>query len=508
MMFSQLGTLDTTFGIEGKIFNNFGLNNQVYDSALQSDGKIIVVGNTYSYAAGSSFLIVRYLPNGDVDTSFGDSGHVTTLVGNHCSAQGVAVQTDGKIVVAGSTYAPDDDSNSTDIMITRYNTDGTLDSTFDFDGIKVINLDSTQSINALLIQNDGKIIVGGLFTLLTNPNLDTFGLARFNTNGSLDVTFGSNGFVYTPNIYRGEIMDLKFIGNEGIIAVGRGLITDDYILVRYTSNGEVVNSFGTNGNGIIKEAYNNIALLYKCVVSANNDIYAAGATYNGTKYNGFCVKYNSAGIIDATFGTNGKILRDFGNATSGTSISSFAKDISIDNNNNLMVGYGVGPTNDYDFGLESYTLNGALNTSFGDNGYFSTAFGSGHDYFSSMLIQPDNKIIMAGNKGGQVVARINNSELIIIPPPDVTGTKITIDTNPVKDAIDLILEMENAGTLNVDLFDTKGAFIAHLLESKAYAKGSSVENLSLLKYNLAQAVYFLKISNNSKFVKSIKILKV
>jgi uncharacterized delta-60 repeat protein len=208
-------------------------------------------------------------------------GHTTTLIGDHCSAHGVSLQNDGKIVVAGTTYAPSGNNNSTDIMIARYNENGSLDTTFDNDGIKVINLNYSQDINTLLIQNNGKIIVGGSFTSITNPNLSTIGLARFNIDGSLDTTFGTNGYVYTPNISSGGMSDMKFTGNEDIIAIGGRL------MVKYSSNGQVINTFGTNGNGIVEETYTQ---LNKCVISSNNDIYISGSTYNDTKYNAFIVK--------------------------------------------------------------------------------------------------------------------------------------------------------------------------------------------------------------------------
>lgn len=501
-MSGQAGTLDTTFGTGGKISNNFGGNNLAYDSVLQPDGKIIVVGNTYSIAPGSSFLTVRYLPNGDVDTSFGNLGSATTLIGDHCSAQAVALQSDGKIVVAGSSYAPSGDISTSDIMIVRYNDDGSLDTTFGNNGITSIILNYSQSINTLLIQGNGKIIIGGLFSLLDNPSQDTMGLARFNTDGSLDTTFGTDGYVYTPNIYRGEIMDMKFIDNEDIIAVGRGFIVSNYLMARYTSEGQVVNSFGTNGNGIVQEAYNQIAQLNKCVISSDKDIYIAGATYNGTKYNAFITKYDSNGVKDITFGSDGKILRDFGSTK-----SSFADDISIDYNNNLILGYTLGATNDYDFGLESYNLDGTLNTSFGSNGYFTTTFGSGHEYFRTMLIQPDNKIVMAGNKGNQVVARVNNTDVLSTNPLNANTDKITIGPNPVNDYTNLTLDMKNSGNMNADLFDSRGVLIAHLIKDKNYMQGTSIENLDLSRFNLSKGLYFLKVAIDSKLNRTIKIIK-
>lgn len=506
-VFSQAGTLDATFGNGGKVTTFTGIpgvpgNNLVNDSVLQSDGKIILAGNSNSYADGSAFLLARYLPNGALDTTFGTGGYVTTLVGNHCTGQSVALQTDGKIVVAGSTYVPSQGAVRTDIMIVRYNENGSLDTTFDTDGIKVETMDYSQSVNALLIQADGKMVVGGSFESVDNPAFATFGLARFNTNGSLDQTYGVSGFVFTSDLSGGEIMDMKFADNENIIAVGRNNYGPDCVVGKYNANGEIVTSFGPNGTGLIEEDYRIIALLYKCVISKNNDIYIGGASFDGVKYSAFISKYNASGIADNSFGVNGKILRDFGN-----NIASFANDITIDHNDNLLVGYGVGLTSDYNFGIESYNLSGVLNTSFGTNGYFMTNFGTGHDYFETMLVQPDNKIVMAGNKGSFVLARINNTTVLSTIDFAKTENKINISPNPVNDYPTLNLELKESTNLSVDLYDVKGVLVSNLVKNKNYSEGSNTEQLDLSNKNLSKGIYFLKINGNGKAAKTIKIVK-
>lgn len=504
--FSQAGTLDMTFGFGGKVENNFGENNQANGSILQPDGKIVVVGNTYSFAPGSSFLVTRYLTNGVLDLTFGGTGYVTNLVGDHCSAQCVSLQTDGKIVVAGNTYIPQANSVTNDIMIVRYNQDGTLDTTFGNAGMTIVSIPNSQSVNAMLIQSNGNIIVGGSFSLPLNSE-NTFALARFTPNGNLDTTFGIGGFVSTPNIVRGEILDMKFIDNEDIIAVGRRQIIQNYLMVRYNSNGQVVNSFGPNNNGTVQVAYNNEAYLKKCVISDNNEIYASGATYNDVKFNAFITKYNSNGIIDATFGVNGIKLRDFGNTENGISKSSFAVDICFDNSHNLLVGYSVGAINDYDFGLESYNSSGNLNTTFGTNGYFTTTFGIGHEYFKNMLVQPDNKIVMVGDKGLQVLARVNNSALLstgdFIPANNVAK----FNPNPFTDFDSLSLTINKSGTLNVALYDLKGMLLSNLITDKNVTEDVNFETLNFSNISLPKGMYFLKVTLDNQLFDVIKIVK-
>ncbi|RZJ69809.1 T9SS type A sorting domain-containing protein [Flavobacterium sp.] len=500
--FAQSGTLDPSFGVGGKVSNYVGEYPVTFDTALQADGKIVVVGNTQGNAPGSSFLVNRYLGNGNMDANFGTAGSVSTLAGHHCVANAVAIQNDGKIVVAGTSFPT---TTTTDIMVARYNSDGTPDTSFSGNGVQVLNIAGTQSINTVLIQNSGKIVVGGLFGQPTNPNADTFGLARFNTDGSPDITFGSDGLVYTPNMPRGEILDMKAMGNGDIVAVGRRLIINRYYMVKYTADGEVITSFGPNGNGIVEVVLGQIAQLNRCVVAADDKIYAAGATFNGQKYNAFITKYNANGTIDNGFGSNGLILRDFGINTLGLSESSFAKDIAIDNNQNLIVGYSVGAPTDYDFGLESYTLYGVLNTGFGQNGLFRTTFGEGHDYFSCMLIQPDNKIVMAGNRDLQVLARVLNNGNLAVADTGNTITQILASPNPFSQDENLKLQINKSGTLAVELIDIDGRILAPLIAKKQIQSGSTQE-LDLSGLTLSKGMYFLKVTLDDE-TNVVKLLK-
>lgn len=498
---AQEGTLDETFGIGGKISNNFGGASTVFDAALQSDGKIIVIESATPFGQSSEFVIVRYLPNGDLDSSFDRVGATTILGEKDFGAGAIAIQPDGKIVVAGVIRNKVNGVTETDIMLIRYNEDGTLDATFDGDGIATAPLKNSQSGSAILLQADGKIVIGGTFSL-DNWQMNTFGLARFNANGSIDTAYGTNGFVQTPTIFRGILNDIKFVDDENVIAVGTNFASN-FLMVKYDATGQVITSFGSKGDGIIEEKFNKIAVLNKCVVSKDNHIYVAGSSLTDTKYNAFIGKYDSNGVVDTSFGGNGRIVKEFGSA-----IASFGDDIAIDSKDELIVGYGVGPTSNYDFALESYSLDGVLKTSFGTDGYFSTNFGAGHDYFQTMLIQPDNKIVMIGNNYDQVIARVNNSKKVVLSTDDFTvnSTVINVSPNPINEFPVLNLQLQKATTLSVDLYDAKGILVSSLIKNKSYAEGSTTEALSLSN-NLAKGIYFLKLSSNGKLTKTIKIIK-
>ena len=207
------GSLDSTFGTGGIVTTPIG-NNDAYAYALgiQTDGRIVAAGY---YADGSyyDFAVVRYNTNGSLDTTFGTGGRVTTPIGSgYAGAYALGIQSDGRIVVAGY-YA---DGSNYDFALVRYNTDGSLDTTFGTGGIVTTPMGSGYDIAyALAIQSDGSILAAG--SSYNGSNYD-FALVRYNTNGSLDTTFGTGGRVTTP------------IGSGNAIANALGIQSDGRIL--------------------------------------------------------------------------------------------------------------------------------------------------------------------------------------------------------------------------------------------------------------------------------------
>src|SRR6185312_12779398 len=174
------GDLDGAFGTGGTVTTDFaGNGDEARAVAVQPDGKIVAAGG--ALGATVDFALVRYRPDGTLDATFGTGGKVTTDFGSAEQAFAVAVQPDGKIVVAGG--------GATGFELARYNADGSLDGTFGAGG-KVttrfgLGLPFTRA-HAIVLQPDGKIVVAGTATSATAPD---FGLARYNPNGSLDASF-------------------------------------------------------------------------------------------------------------------------------------------------------------------------------------------------------------------------------------------------------------------------------------------------------------------------------
>src|SRR5262245_31511571 len=178
------GDLDLTFGTDGIVITDFERGSERgFGIAIQQDGKIVVAGGQ------SDFDLARYNTDGTLDTSFDGDGKVTTSFGVFDQAFAVAIQPDGKIIAAGT-------SGLGDFALARYNSDGSLDPTFDDDGKVTTNLATLDEVRGLAIQPDGKIIAAGL-TESVVPSYESFAVARYNPDGSLDTTFDGDGIAIT-----------------------------------------------------------------------------------------------------------------------------------------------------------------------------------------------------------------------------------------------------------------------------------------------------------------------
>ncbi len=191
------GSLDTTFGNGGLVSTDFvGKEDDAFSVLIQPDGKIIAVGSANDPVRNYDFAAVRYLTNGTIDTTFGQSGKVQTDFGdqNFDRAHSAVLQPDGKIVAAG--FAISQGGGVENFAVARYRPNGTLDRSFARSGMTEISFGSCcQSANQVLLQSDGKIIVVG-YPDSESTDSD-FTLARLNTNGSLDLSFGIGGKVRT-----------------------------------------------------------------------------------------------------------------------------------------------------------------------------------------------------------------------------------------------------------------------------------------------------------------------
>ncbi|MEQ1732730.1 MAG: T9SS type A sorting domain-containing protein [Bacteroidia bacterium] len=391
---AQDGSLDLSFGTGGKVTTAIGTTNDIANAvAVQTDGKIVVAGGS------GNFALARYNVDGSLDISFDTDGKVSTTVGTSSSSiNDVAIQADGKIIAVGYSYTSGGIPN---ITLVRYNIDGSLDLSFDTDGIVTT---PNGTANSIAIQTDGKIIVTGSIS----PNL---AVVRYTTNGSLDNTFDTDGIVTTYIGFDGGTGNDVAIQTDGKIVVAgyrTGLAKADFALVRYTTNGSLDGTFDTDG--IVTTAVGTgYDYGFALAIQADGKIVETGYSHNSLgNYDIALCRYAIDGSLDTAFNTDGILT-----TTIGTN-SSYGKDIAIQADGKIIVaGYTNSGLSKLDFIVGRYVTNGNLDPSFDTDGIVTTAVGATYDEGHAMAIQPNGKIIVVGssNNGANndfAIVRYNN----------------------------------------------------------------------------------------------------
>lgn len=324
--------------------------------------------------------------SGTLDPNFGTGGKVTTNIGVTTvdAATAIAIQTGGKIVVAGTA----DNGSGLDFALARYNTEGSLDTSFGSGGIVITDVVSsnTDFATSVAIQTDGKVVVAGYSF---NGTDNDFVLTRYSSLGVLDLTFGTSGIVMT-DIGTGtdDMANAVAIKDGKIVVVGSS--GNDFAIVRYNSNGSLDAIFDTDGK-VITDVGGGVDVANSVAIQADGNIIVAGYSFNGVDNDFVLTRYTSAGVLDATFDAGGIVITDFGSASDDV-VNSVA--IQLDGQ---IVAAGSSAN---DFALARYTDTGALDPSFGSGGKVTTAIGSNADNAYSVAIQADGKIVAAGRTFG------------------------------------------------------------------------------------------------------------
>ncbi|WP_351234945.1 calcium-binding protein [Streptomyces sp. NPDC002133] len=302
------GDLDPTFGTDGKVTTDFGGNSDLaFAVAVQADGRIVTAGESGLGGIGD-FALARYNTDGSLDTTFGTDGRVTTDFAGNDGAFAVAVQADGRIVAAGESFSG---VTFPDFALARYNTDGSLDTTFGTDG--KVTTDFTGNIDdafAVAVQADGRIIAAGRSVSGFSNN---FALARYNTDGSLDTTFDTDGKVTTSFGGNSDLAFAVAVQADGrIVAAGESFsgVSNDFALARYNTDGSLDTTFDTDGK-VTTSFGGNSDLASAVAVQADGKIIAAGLNSSVGTDDFALARYNTDGSLDTTFDTDGKVTTDF-----------------------------------------------------------------------------------------------------------------------------------------------------------------------------------------------------
>jgi uncharacterized delta-60 repeat protein len=402
--------LDPTFGDAGKAtLAAFGGDRSAM--ALQADGKIVMVGGTFT-----DFILARFNADGSLDTGFGVDGKVTTDMGGgnrQEEALGVAIQPDGKIVVVGYTAIPTTPpapSLPPTFALARYNSNGSPDTSFGSGGRVSGNVNG--NAYAVAIQGDGKIVVAGEVSFPSTNGLDfsDFVVARFNANGSLDTSFGADvtGQVVTDiGQATNGARNLVLQPNGAIVVSGKPQGSsagfDHTDMVRYLPNGLLDPSFGGGGKLTLAGALLGEGL----ALQSDGKFVLAGSvtvgTFPASSTRFALMRLKADGSIDSPFGSAGTVNTAF-------SVNAAAAGVALQGDGKIVaVGTTVLAVNP-NFVVARYNADGSIDTGFGNDGNLSIDFGF-TDVGESVLVQPDGKIVVGGlarnNVDGYGLARIN-----------------------------------------------------------------------------------------------------
>jgi uncharacterized delta-60 repeat protein len=350
------GSLDLSFGQDGIVRTIVGLDEDwAYAAALQPDGKIIAAG--YSWNGTSyDFAMVRYTSDGLRDLTFGSGGIVTSdFDDRNEKANVILLRPDGKIILAG--VIDEAATFDKDMVVAQYHVNGNLDADFGVNGVSVIKFGDVglwQSVRAAALQNDGKLVLAGYSEVWVN-NLqelnDVILVGRLNESGLLDNSFGESGLVKTAIGKRDVGASVAIQKDNKILILGKTQKVKisgypDMALLRYDSNGNLDNSFGTSGV-VITTFDNSDDEGYALALQSDDKILAAGFTAknNGSTTDFALARFHPNGALDGSFGTNGKVTMDI------TGDLDFGSLLVLQKNGKIIVGGYSKVGDDYDISL-------------------------------------------------------------------------------------------------------------------------------------------------------------
>jgi uncharacterized delta-60 repeat protein len=409
---SQAGELDPSFDGDGKVVTHFGGNSADSGNAVVVDDtqRIVVAGT-----ANGNFAVARYNPDGSPDLSFDGDGQVTTDFGQDDQAVAIALQPDGRIVVAGTSTATLPPFAEKDFALARYNLNGSLDSSFDGDGKAIVHFALPARAHGVAIDGSlGVVVVGdtgaaGAFDLA---------LARLTPGGLPDPSFDGDGQVVT-NLGGDEHGNAVALQADGkIVLAGWSTVAGsaDFAVARYTTAGSLDPLF--SGDGWVVTNLGGPDTGNALAIQTDQRIVVAGNTV-GSDLDMAAVRYTSSGQPDESFGIGGVAIH-------GLVGDDAANGVAIQANDRIVLAGRSGPANASDFAVRRLLTNGDNDPDFGLDGAVVTNFG-GNDFGYGIALQADQRSVVAGesNVGGTrdfAVARYLAVGTVIPTPTGATPT--------------------------------------------------------------------------------------
>lgn len=401
--FAQVGSLDPGFGSGGIVTTDFhNYIDVLRDIAIQSDGKIVAAGLSYTVSTKSDFALARYKTDGSLDKTFGTGGKATIDFDEKDYATAMRIQPDGKILVTGFTI-----TGTNNFILARFNADGSPDAGFGNGGKVRTDLPgSYEKSYSVEVQSTGKVIQAGWVTMGSlNDDMD-FALVRYKTDGSMDTSFGDGG-KRIVNLAKGSDdypMTVLVLENDALLAIGYSVIStstwsDGYIsMARFDAEGNLDTSFGIAG--IVQTKLGGMSAAGLSAALQPDGKILVGGNTNVSPSHFIIARFTEDGRLDSTFNAKGYTVSSPDNAEGNA--------LAIGNDGKIVIaGQVVEIVNsnlNYNIGFVRYDRNGSLDTSLNKGGSVIIDNG-GDDFGSAVAIQADGKIIVAGTSGKDAAGR-------------------------------------------------------------------------------------------------------
>ncbi|MFO7598492.1 MAG: hypothetical protein R6X27_01625 [Candidatus Desulfacyla sp.] len=385
----QQGDLDSTFNKEGYALYE-GWNKDSYmGAAIQLDGKILV-STGVSNGTDSDVAVLRYNPDGTLDTGFGTGGVFTydSGNGNDCG-RFISVDVNGRITLTGYVH----NGTDVDVLIMQLNGNGTLDETFGGDGIVLFDVNGRDDYGrAIAVQKDGSILVAA------RSSGDGTSLAlilKLDAAGERDTSFGIEGVAFYPGTKGNDGFRDMALQTDGKIVVTGYSSTDagfEVLTARYTADGSLDPSFGTEGSVRFDGGHGN-AGARGVVIQEDGKIVVSGSTSNGTDLDVIVLRYTADGSLDPEFGTQGVVVYDGGTGNDN------GRRMALQQEGKIVVVGNTHNGTDYDALVLRYDANGVPDEDFGEAGVAAYNLGTGDDWGEAVAVQRDQNIVVVGGIG-------------------------------------------------------------------------------------------------------------
>ncbi len=462
---AQTGTLDPAFNSAGYVVTPVNNGDNAQKVLVQPDQKILTVGMSFDATFASQAKVLRYMPDGALDTDFGTNGIFSYALDFEANLYSAVLTSEGKIVLVGSTT----DYQTYRILLIRLNADGTLDTDFGTGGVVAQAVTEAPAFGEdkgydLVLDADGNILVCG--TSFGADYTDRPVVVRFTADGALDTGFGTNGVATIPvGEYPSDFKGIA-VQPDGKIVVtgtyGNGLQWWVLLLARFEADGSLDNSFGTNGvvkynYGSVDDEAEDLALL------SDGSILVAGFTATQTfNYSALLMKFTPDGTLDITFSGDGIVEEDLDQYD-------YAAMVKVQADGRIVMGgtSGEGPPSVFDMAVWKYTADGERDLSFGNGGLAQPVIPGYSAMIYGMDLQADGNIVIGGqartleNQNHFLTARLSNDVISHVAATTSTD-KQGLYPNPAIAGISVnwLLDAEVDGQARLSIIAADGRCVA------------------------------------------------